>query len=50
LKADVEAAKKKFSTSELCFTHVTVEALLEKIESILAKGRDYNVERSPHCR
>lgn len=34
LQADVNAAKTKFSSNDWCFTWVTVQALLDKIEEL----------------
>lgn len=35
IRADVEAAKHKFGYREFCFTYITVEALLNKLEEAL---------------
>lgn len=34
LKADVERAKEKYSSTKMCFTYVTVEALLRKLDEL----------------
>jgi hypothetical protein len=37
LKADVEAAKKKFLYTDYSFSYVTVESLIDKIEELQAR-------------
>jgi hypothetical protein len=45
IEEDVRAAKEKYSPNDFCFTYVTVQSLIEKIDSLYQQVRQ--MQESP---